>query len=125
MSATPARIGFIQSQFRRVIAETTSAKTRHGEAARETDDPVETFFDNTADAQVIANARQSLLSPERRRFQVQAVGADVGVGVTYAEGICPLATYTDAERDVSGMTAIVADITIDFARQTSTFSIWG
>lgn len=125
MSATPARIGFIQSQFRRVIAETTSAKIRHGEAARETDDPVETFFDNTADAQVIANDRQTLLSPERRRFQVQVAEPDAGLGINYTNGICPLAIYTDSERDVSSMTAIMSDITIDFARQTSTFTIWG
>lgn len=125
MSATPARIGFIQSQFRRVISETSSAKTRHGDAARETDDPVETFFDNTADAQAIANARQALLSPERRRFQVRVAGADAGLAIPYTSGTCPLATYTDTERDVSGMTAIIADITIDFARQSSTFTIWG
>lgn len=125
MTATATRIGFIQNRFRRVIAETASAKTRHGEFARETDDPVETFFDNTADAQLVANARQALLSPERRRFQVAVAGADAGMGLSYASGTCPLATYTDPERDVSGMQAIIADITIDFANQTSSFSIWG
>lgn len=125
MTATASRIGFIQNQFRRVIAETAATKTRHGDFARETDDPVETFFDNVADAQAVANARQALLSAERRRFQVAAVGADAAMGLSYAGGACPLASYTDSAREVSAMSSIICDFTIDFARQSSSFTIWG
>lgn len=54
MTATPSTIGFIGQQFRQAIAETVATKGKHGSLARESENPVETFFDDVADAQVIA-----------------------------------------------------------------------
>lgn len=124
MTATPARIGFIQNQFRRVIAETPSARDRHGDLARDSADPIETFFDSPADAQAMANERQTILSAERRRFQLTVAGLDEAMAVDYLGGLIPLATYIDAER-AADMTAMVAEIGFDFSAQRAEFIIGG
>ena len=61
MPATPARIGFITQEFRLAVAQDLSVKTRHGNQARKTEEPMPTFFDSADDAQVVAAARQALL----------------------------------------------------------------
>ena len=58
MPATSARIGFIQQEFRKVTVTSSNPQTRYGAMARETADPVETFFDSEADALTVATARQ-------------------------------------------------------------------
>lgn len=123
MPATPARIGFIQSEFRRVVATTGSANTRHGNLARESDDPVETYFDNIADAQVVANERQALLSPERRRFRAVVAGLDEVVALDYI-GAVPIASYVDTERNFNGK-ALVSEIILDFDKQQAAVMLWG
>jgi hypothetical protein len=45
------------------MAET---KTRHGNLARESANPLDSWFSSFADAQLRANQRQALFSPERR-----------------------------------------------------------
>ena len=62
MPATPARIGFILQEFRKVTVESPGVVTKYGDAARTSDDPVETFFNTTADALAMAQERQDLLA---------------------------------------------------------------
>jgi len=123
MPATPERAAFIQEQFRRAVTETSSAKTRHGALARESEDPVETWFDSAADAQVIADARQALLSEERRRFKVTMAGAEDLFAIDL-EGRIPTAEYVDAERDCDRL-MLVSEIVFDLNRGNSAMMLWG
>lgn len=123
MPASAARIGFIQQEFRRVVAVTPDAKTRHGNLARESGDPVETFFDNTADAQLVANERQTLLSAERRRFRATTVGLSEVLALNLT-GAVPLAQFTDTELAAS-RTVVVNEITLDFQNQGAVVGLWG
>lgn len=123
MPATPARIGFIQEEFRRVVAETAAIKTRFGDLARESDDPVETFFDSEADAQVIATARQTLLGTERRRFQVRTKGVEEVLALNFG-GDVPISHYVDTERGVD-RNMLLSEVVIDLGRGTTTLTVWG
>lgn len=123
MPATPSRIGFIQQEWRRATAETALPKTIFGNLARESDDPIETFFDSVTDAQTVANARQDLLSGLRRRFAVSFAGVDTMLSVSQGSAIV-LADYVDTRRDVSRKVAI-AEVTIDLGRDSSAATIWG
>lgn len=123
MPATPSRIGFVQSEFRRVIATTTSATTRHGALARESEDPIETFFDSETDAQAVASERQAMLSPDRRRFRVNLATIEEAAALTYV-GAVPNARYVDDERQADRK-VIVCDITLDFDKQQAVLSLWG
>lgn len=123
MAAIAARIGFIMSSFRRAIATTQAVKDRHGSLARETADPVETFFDSVDDAQSIANERQDLLSPERRRFKVTAKAVDEVANLDLIGGI-PIVHYTDRERGAD-RTMLMSEVIIDLGRQTVTTTLWG
>lgn len=123
MPATAARIGFIQTEFRRVTATTPAAQTRHGTLARQSEDPVETFFDNTADAQVVCAARQALLSTERRRFRLAATGIDEVLALSYT-GAVPIGRYRDSERAVD-CKVLVSEIAIDLGKHSAMLTVWG
>lgn len=123
MPAEASRIGFITSEFRRVVSETASVATRYGSLARISDDPIQTWFDNTDHAQERADARQALLSPERRRFRPVVVGASDAMALDYTAGV-PITRYIDAERSFNDL-ALIGEINVDLARQQSTFTIWG
>ncbi|WP_333838792.1 hypothetical protein [Novosphingobium sp.] len=123
MAATSARIGFIMTDLRRAVSESPETKARYGDDARQSEDPIETFFDSVADAQKIADERQALLSRERRRFKVTAKAADEFAHVDVADGI-PVARYVDREADADTK-MLVADIIIDLGRQSSITTLWG
>lgn len=123
MPATPARIGFVQQEFRRAISTTSSVQTKYGSLARQSDDPIETFFDNVSDAQTVANARQSLMSGDRRRFNVQVTGLSEVLALAYTSA-APLARYVDPERQCD-FSAVVCDIRINFGRQSAAMTVWG
>lgn len=123
MPATPARIGFIQSEFRVVTSITEEAKDRHGNLARESEDPIETFFDNVSDALLMAEARQELLSADRRRFMVTVNSATEVQALDYV-GQVPLARFIDRERGVDRR-VLVADFSVDYNRQAAAVRIWG
>lgn len=123
MTATPARIGFITTEFRRVVSENASVKAQFGGLARQSEDPVETFFDSTADAQVMADERQSLLSAIRRRFTVTVQGVEEIAALNY-RGALPVAYYRDSERGMD-RSMMIGDIAIDFGKQNAAVSIWG
>ena len=124
MSATPARIGFITQSLRRAITETTLAKDQFGSLARQSEDPVETFFDSVDDAQVMADERQELLSAVRRRFSIDVAGVEEISALTYSAGALPIVRYTDDERRIE-RDMLVGEIVIDLAKQRSALNIWG
>jgi len=123
MSATPSRIGFVIEPYRRAISVTAGVKDKHGNLARQSADPVESWFADLASAQSRADARQTLLSPERRRFQVvtrDVEGLDDLLGATD----CFTAQMVDVERGINAE-VIVTDMTIDLATQLASFTVWG
>ncbi len=124
MGATPARIGFVRQEFRRAIAESPAIATRHGALARRDEEPLETFFDDPADAQAIADARQDLLGAERRRFGVTVKGLEEALGLSLASGTVPQANYVDPARGVD-RDVLVAEIAFDFASQKASLVVWG
>lgn len=123
MPATPARIGFIMNAFRRAVSEDAEVKSRYGSDARQSADPIESYFDNVTDAQAIADERQALLSPERRRFKVTAKAIEDISALDLAAGV-PVARYVDTERDAD-RAVLISEIVLDFARQTATMTVWG
>lgn len=124
MPATPARIGFITQEYRTVTATTAAAQTRYGNLARQSADPIPTFFDSETDAQTVANARQALMSVERRRFRASVNDIQDALALVFSTA-APLATYNDNERGVSNQTTIISDITIDLQRQSAVMTLWG
>lgn len=123
MPATVARAAFIREPFRRVVATSSAMQTRYGNLARISDDPVETFFDSTTDAQNVANARQTLLGAERRRFKPTVNDITDALGLSYM-GAAPLAAYVDLERSAN-RTMIISDMVIDLEKQNASFTLWG
>lgn len=123
MPATPSRIGFIQQEFRRVIAETAAVRTNYGSLARESEDPVPTALDNVADAQTIANERQSLLGVERRRFTLGLNSVNEVLGLSYV-GLIPLGRYIDTERGFD-KPVIVSEIAVDLGTGSAEATVWG
>jgi len=123
MPATPSRIGFVQSEWRRATSTTASVQTRYGSLARQTLDPVETYFDNVADAQVVADARQTLMSADRRRFRVNVSSVEEALGLSYV-GAVPIGRYVDAERNAN-RPVLVSEISVDLSRLNATFTVWG
>lgn len=123
MPAIASRIGFIMSEFRRAISTTQAAQDRFGSAARQTADPIETYFDRVQDAQVMADERQALLSAERRRFKTTVKGVEEVLALDLSAGI-PAAQYVDTERGAD-RTVLISEIVIDLDRQNTTMTVWG
>ena len=124
MPALPARISFIQAPFRRAVVEDSAVRARHGRLARESDDPVETFFHHVEDARGAAVERQALLGVERRRFSARAIGVDEALALDYTAGALPVARFIDRQRSADRV-AVVTSITIDLATQQAEFGVWG
>lgn len=123
MPATPARIGFILQEFRKVTVETASVATKYGDIARISDDPVETFFDSTSDALVMAQERQDLLDADRRQFRATAVGLDEALALDYS-AVTPTVRVVDSEL-AADQDAIVVELSVDFGRDRQALTAWG
>lgn len=123
MPATSSRIGFITNQFRRSIVENSAVLSQYGAVARKSEDPVETFFDDVDDAELVNQERLDLLSAARRRFAVSFDDtdeiADLPVG-----GAVPVVRYVDAERGVD-RNMIVCEIIIDLNKNSAAMPLWG
>lgn len=124
MPATSSRIGFILQDLRIVTAgPDSSVDTKYGKLARKTDEPIETYFDDIADAQAICNARKALLSADRRRFQQSISGEAFALGLSYNQ-TTPAVTVVDSERQAN-LPAAIVEIGIDFEAGKSTVMTWG
>lgn len=123
MPATPARIGFITNEFRRVSnGPDAGVVAKYGEAARRTE-VVETFFEAQADAQAMCDARRSFLGADRRRLSQTISGEQTGIGLNYTL-TTPAVTVIDDRREANH-TALVSSIEIDFENETTTLETWG
>ena len=124
MPATPSRIGFIINEFRVVTAGPNSTvDALYGNRARDTKEPVETFFDSDADAQAMANERLALLEVQRSLVTVQMNGVDVAAGLDPSLTV-PTVRIIDDEQDRNSQ-ALVVGITIDMNTEQSTLETWG
>jgi hypothetical protein len=124
MPATAARIGFITEEYRRAIAGPLSTvQTKYADLARDTVDPIETFFDSVDDAQILAEERLELLAEDRRRLRFDVGGVEAGLGLAY-NITTPTAQMIDDERSVNAPGAIV-EISIDFEKNITSLTAWG
>jgi hypothetical protein len=154
MPATPSRIGFITQQFRVATAgPDNGVETLYGNAARDTPEPLETFFDSVADAQIMADERMALLSVQRSLVSVSIDGADVGADLNQniagsaallletgssillesgslllleSSGEVALATVRiiDDEQDRNSL-GIIVGVSVDQAAGRTTLQVWG
>lgn len=129
MTATPARIGFVTHEWRRSVASDAAVKTKYGEAARDTGDKegelVETFFDDPADALVMATERLNLLKADRRRFRQEVNEVLSFTGALDFSQVTPAATVIDDERSANHAAAIVEIPAVDFGSNKTTVVTWG
>jgi hypothetical protein len=124
MPATPSRIGFITQAFRVVTAgPNTTVETLYGNAARDTLEPLETFFDDPADAQTMADERLTLLSA--RRTLVTATLEGISPADTLDRGtVLPTVRVIDDEQNRNSL-ALIVGISIDLNADRSTLETWG
>lgn len=124
MPATPSRIGFITREFRTATAgPNATVDALYGNRARDTTEPLETFFDDEADAQAMADERLALLSVTRSLVTVQVQGiataADLDPSLTL-----PTVTIIDDEQGRNSA-ALVFGVSIDMKTERSTLETWG
>lgn len=124
MPATPSRIGFITQPYRVATAGPDSAVAAlYGNAARDTSEPLETFFDDPADAQGMADERLTLLSAKRSLVTVTVDDIDTVAGLDRSAAL-PTARVIDDEQDRNSAALIVAT-TLDLGTGRSTMETWG
>lgn len=123
MTATPTRIGFVIEPYRRAVSETPAVAKRHGNLARESTDPLETYFASISDAQVRANERQDILSPDRRRFSFPILDVDIALDLLDAEEVVT-ARFIDEERGIDTR-MVITDVVIDAEAGSATVKVWG
>lgn len=124
MPATPSRVAFIKSEYRTVKNGPIAAVVaKYGDSARRTKETIPTYFEAEADAQAMCNERATLLSGDRRRFVQEVAGEATGLGISYTTG-APTVTVIDDDR-AANHNALVSEITIDFAKETTKIESWG
>lgn len=124
MPATPARIGFITSQFRVVTAgPNTTVETLYGNAARDTVEPLETFFDDPADAQIMADERLALLQVKRSLVPVSIDGTELAASLDRSQTL-PTVRVIDDEQGRNSL-ALIVGVTIDYNTGRATLETWG
>ena len=124
MPATPSRIGFITQEFRAVTSgPDTVVAALYGNAARDTLEPLETFFDDIADAQAMADERMTLLSTKRSLVTVSLDKVDQAVALDRS-AVLPTVRIIDDEQNRNSP-ALVVGITIDLNSDRATLETWG
>lgn len=124
MPATAARIGFITSDVRRATAgPDASVEAKYGKLARDTKEPLETFFDSVDDAQVLAEERLDLLSPERRLIEFAIRGIEAGLELEISPDT-PSVTRTVPRYGLDD-TAAVVRVEVDYENNITTLETWG
>jgi len=124
MPATPSRIGFITRPFRIATSgPDATVEALYGNAARDTEEPLESFFDDVADAEIMADERMSLLGAQRNlvTVSIDQVGAVAELDITTA---LPTVRVIDDEQDRNSP-AITVGLTIDMNTERSTLETWG
>lgn len=124
MPATPSRIGFITQEFRTATAGPDSGvATLYGNAARDTTEPLETFFDDIADAQAMADERLTLLSAKRSLVTVSLDSIAAVAGLDRAAAL-PTVRVIDDEQNRNSL-ALIVGLSIDMNTQRATLETWG
>jgi hypothetical protein len=124
MPATPSRIGFITQPFRIATSGPNGAvEALYGNAARDTIEPLETFFDDPADAQIISDERLDLLEVQRSLVIASVDDADTGADLGFANAL-PTVRVIDDEQNRNSL-ALVVGLTVDMEAQRSTLETWG
>lgn len=124
MPATPSRIGFIINEFRVVTAgPNTTVESLYGDTARDTKEPLETFFDEPADAQDLANERLALLQVKRALVPALIDGTELAAGLDRTSTL-PTVRVIDDEQGRNSLALIVAT-TIDYNTGRATLETWG
>jgi len=124
MPALPSRIGFITQEFRIATAgPNTAVEALYGNAARDTPDPLESFFDDVDDAQAMADERLALLEVQRSLVTASIQGVDTGVAIDPSLSL-PTVRIIDDEQDRNSP-ALVVGLTIDMGKETTTLETWG
>lgn len=124
MPATPSRIGFVTQQFRIATAgPNTAVAALYGNDARDTPEPIETFFDDLADAQAMANERLALLEVQRALVPVKIDQPDTAAGLNVTTSL-PTVRVIDDEQDRNS-SALVVSLTIDMKTERSQLTTWG
>ena len=124
MPATPSRIGFITSDFRIVTAgPNTAVETLYGNTARDTAEPLETFFDDAADAQAMVNERLALLEVKRSLVPVSIDGTEFAAALDRALTL-PTCRVIDDEQGRNSL-ALIVGVTVDYNTGRSVLETWG
>lgn len=124
MPATPSRIGFITQEFRVATAgPDTTVAALYGNAARDTTEPLESFFDDVADAQAMADERLALLSAKRSLVTVQLDTIDQ-VAALDRQTALPTVRIIDDEQNRNSP-ALIVGFAIDMNNRRATLETWG
>lgn len=124
MPATPSRIGFITSEFRSVTAgPNTAVEALYGDTARDNIEPLETFFDDPADAQAMADERLALLQVKRSLVTAAIDGTEFAAGLDRTSSL-PTVRVIDDEQGRNS-TALIVGVTIDYNSERATLDTWG
>jgi hypothetical protein len=124
MPATPSRIGFVTNEFRLATAgPNTAVELLHGNEARDTEQPLETFFDAVADAQAMANERLALLEVQRSLVSVSIDQIEVGAALNPSL-LLPTVRIIDDEQDRNSL-ALVVGVTLDLGAERCLLQTWG
>ena len=125
MTATSTRIGFVTQATRNVTSgPDATVQAKYGALARDTkDEPFESFFDDTADAQAMLDERFALLKADRRRFQVSVGRLTDALSLSYTQAN-PTATLVDDERAVNAAVGVVS-MSLNFETNEAQLTVWG
>jgi hypothetical protein len=124
MPALASRIGFITQPQRVVTAGPDAAvETLYGNAARDTPEPIATFFDSVTDAQAMADERLVLLKAQRSLVSVSIDQVETAAGLDISLGL-PTARVIDDEQERNNL-ALVVGFTIDMNTERSALPTWG
>ncbi|EQA97266.1 hypothetical protein [Sphingobium sp. HDIP04] len=124
MPASASRIGFITQAVRNATAGPDGTViAKYGDQARDTEEPLECFFDNVEDAEAVAAERLALLSPDRRRFVTEISGTGTGESLDF-NMTAPTARIIDSEKSAD-LPAIVVELGIDYETDRSVLTTWG
>ena len=124
MPADPSIIGQLTNEYRRVIAgPLPDIEAQFGEAARDTPEPIETFFTRTADAQTMANERLTLQGQKRRLVEVDCADDGIPFTLDFTKSL-PTAQVTNDEMSLE-RPMLVVGMETDLANERTNLICWG